>query len=165
MASHSPSTSRRLDSLNTNISCVREIKPAAPIRKPSLISDYEAYNTDNFHRVGPIALGENWVGDLMVECTVEVLKGDGSIVVELAKGHKVYRAEIDIKEQRAKLLEGSKENRNCLCFCFRRQQKKYFASLISTIVFSCGLMEASSSRTPSMSRPPRAKSVARSWRT
>ena len=76
---------------------------------PSLISDYEAYNTDNFHRVGSIALGENWVSDLMVEFTVQLTKGDGAIVVELVKGHKTYRAELDVKSQQAKLFDGPKE--------------------------------------------------------
>ncbi|MBX9655815.1 S26 family signal peptidase [bacterium] len=89
------------------------LRPRSQVSKdnptPSLISDFEAYNTDNFHHEGSAALGENWVGDLMIETTVELTKGEGAAVIELNKGRKTYRAELDVKSQQVKLYDGPKE--------------------------------------------------------
>ncbi len=51
----------------------------------SLITDFQGYNSYEPHPNGHT--GENWVGDLLVECDVKVLKPEGEVVLELSRSH------------------------------------------------------------------------------
>jgi signal peptidase I len=68
-----------------------------------LIRDFYAYNTGEYtnHRVGH---GENWVGDLALECEVEVRSDRGELVLELVKGGRKFQARIDVGTGDARLV-------------------------------------------------------------
>lgn len=63
--------------------------------KPQLITDRMGYNsavlrdTQAPFMETPTAPGLNWVGDLMLECNIDVQKAQGELVMELSKG--IYR--------------------------------------------------------------------------
>jgi signal peptidase I len=80
-----------------------------PEPKVGLINDFEAYNTDNYHNLGYFALGENWVGDLMVECDATPAAKAGVITAELIDGAHVYRAVFDLAAGSVKLVADEKE--------------------------------------------------------
>ncbi len=67
-----------------------------------VIRDFYAYNTGEYpnHRVGH---GENWVGDLALECEVEFRSDSGELVLELVKGGRTFQAHIDIESGDAQL--------------------------------------------------------------
>ncbi len=66
-------------------------KPAAGGRdvKPQLITDRMGYNSFTLEHSGDQTPYPNWVGDLMLECDVEVQKTQGELWFELSKG--IYR--------------------------------------------------------------------------
>lgn len=68
-----------------------------------LIRDFYAYNTGEYpnHRIGH---GDNWVGDLALECEVEVRSGNGELVFELVKGGRTFQARIDIASGDVRLI-------------------------------------------------------------
>jgi signal peptidase I len=68
-----------------------------------LIRDFYAYNTGEYpnHRVGH---GENWVGDLALECEVEIRSDDGELILELVKGGRKFQARIDVANGDARLV-------------------------------------------------------------
>ena len=68
-----------------------------------LIRDFYAYNTGEYpnHRVGH---GDNWVGDLALECEVEIRSDNGELVLELVKGGRTFQARIDIESGDARLV-------------------------------------------------------------
>jgi signal peptidase I len=57
-----------------------------------LITDFMGYNTWEPHAL-PL---ENWVGDLILECVVDVEQGEGDFVLELSKGVDRFRARWDL---------------------------------------------------------------------
>jgi len=62
--------------------------------KPSLITDFTDYNTSR--QQYPAPTGKSWVGDLLLECTVEVAKNQGELVLELSKGTDRFQAAWDL---------------------------------------------------------------------
>jgi signal peptidase I len=75
-----------------------------------LITDFYAYNT-SVQRGAPLdqpqMLGLHWVGDLMLECRLEITKSDGKALLELVKGGRHFRCEIDFQSGQARLsIEG-----------------------------------------------------------
>lgn len=60
-------------------------------KRPQLVTDFMGYNTyeNNLHSGPP---GENWVGDLMVDCEVAVEKPGGSLELELSRGADRFQA-------------------------------------------------------------------------
>jgi signal peptidase I len=75
---------------------VREIKRRA--HKPELICDFFAYNS--FEVNAPPRerwQGDNWVGDLMLECRLAVTKAEGEFWLELSKGVDRFQARFDLK--------------------------------------------------------------------
>src|SRR5262249_12250029 len=60
--------------------------------RPELISDFMGYNSWMPHP----APGQNWVGDLLIECDVEVQQASGELVLELSKGVDRFRARWDL---------------------------------------------------------------------
>ncbi len=65
----------------------RDKEDALTHEKParSLITDFLGYNSYEPHNAGHT--GENWVGDLLLECDVQVLKPEGEVVLELSRSH------------------------------------------------------------------------------
>lgn len=63
--------------------------------KPELITDFMSYNSFHldFHEQ---SVGANWVGDLMLECRVDALKGEGEFWMELSKGINRFQARWDL---------------------------------------------------------------------
>lgn len=73
--------------------------------RPRLITDFCAYNT-NVPRGGsvqPNMLGLHWVGDLMVECRLEITKDEGTAVLELICGGRHFRCDFDCQSGQARL--------------------------------------------------------------
>jgi signal peptidase I len=56
-----------------------------------LIVDSMAYNSANH-----VKHAQHWVGDLMIECNVEVVQPKGDFVLEVSKGHYRYQARWDL---------------------------------------------------------------------
>ena len=83
------------------------LKIAGP---PQLITDFESYNQFNLlqgHHEKPDA---NWVGDLMLECNVQVEKAEGFFYMELSRGINRFRARFDLEKGQCTLLkQGPKE--------------------------------------------------------
>lgn len=68
-------------------------------QRPQLISDYCAYNTSDFPDRGApetSGLGYHWVGDLALDCSLEVLKDGGSAVFQLVEGGRVFECVLDV---------------------------------------------------------------------
>jgi signal peptidase I len=71
--------------------------------KPALLTDLSGYNTyqNLFHR--PL-LGNNWVGDLLLECQVVLDKPQGELTLELSRGVDRFRARWDLSNGVCTLL-------------------------------------------------------------
>lgn len=88
--------------------------PANENRTPALITDFSAYNTEvgTRERLEPdsAVLGLHWVGDLAVECEMEVESQSGETLFELVEGGRVFRCGIDVSTGKATLsIEGGPE--------------------------------------------------------
>jgi Signal peptidase, peptidase S26 len=69
--------------------------PLAGKLEPQLITDIMDYNSvwlDNWEQTPP----QNWVGDLMLECRVDVRKSEGEFWLELSKGIHRFQARWDL---------------------------------------------------------------------
>jgi signal peptidase I len=74
--------------------------------KPLLITDFYAYDTSverNQPDAQPRFLGLHWVGDLMLECDLESTDGRGTAMLELVKGGRRFRCELDCETGEARL--------------------------------------------------------------
>ena len=78
-------------------------KPLDPQAK--LITDFCGYNAFSSGRIVADDLGFYWVGDLTVNCRIDVQKVEpnGEVVLELNEGPRVYRCRIDLASGRATL--------------------------------------------------------------
>jgi hypothetical protein len=75
--------------------------------RPQLITDFSGYNSYELPRPNqPRANGVNWVGDLMLECEVEVEKASGELWMELACGVDIFRARWELETGRCTLYRG-----------------------------------------------------------
>jgi signal peptidase I len=83
----------------------RESLPEGYRPRPRLITDFCAYNTGvpRGGSVQPQMLGLHWVGDLMVECQLELTRPEGTAVVELIKGGRHFRCDLDCQSGQARL--------------------------------------------------------------
>ncbi|HEV3078542.1 MAG TPA: signal peptidase I [Gemmataceae bacterium] len=73
--------------------------------KPELITDFMGYNTFVKDRGFPHPLpSPNWVGDLMVECNVDVQQPQGDLLFELSKGVDRFLARFDLASGRCTLV-------------------------------------------------------------
>jgi signal peptidase I len=68
-----------------------------------LIGDFYAYNTGEYHN-HQVNHGENWVGDLAMECEAEIRSDSGELVLELVKGGRTFQARIDVATGQARLV-------------------------------------------------------------
>lgn len=92
---------------------LRDVTDAAGMPTPSLITDFESYNTglgpkDNIDPAN-LAMQQNWVGDLMIDCSVGVPAMQGMVWFELVEGLRIYRCELNLKEQTIKLYQNDVE--------------------------------------------------------
>jgi len=80
--------------------------------RPQLIADGYAYNTsvtvaearrDRTIAPAPNSLGMNWVGDLGVECELEVDDAKGEVLLRLVEGGRVFLCRIDLASGTATL--------------------------------------------------------------
>jgi signal peptidase I len=65
-------------------------------RKPELITDFMAYNSFFVQGGSDRTPSHNWVGDLMLECNVQVTKAEGEFWMELSKGINRFQARWDL---------------------------------------------------------------------
>lgn len=83
--------------------------------RPQLITDFYAYNAkvtvpearfnnEPLPDLDAEALGVQWVGDLTVSCTVELLAPEGELMCELVEGERRYRCRIDLSTGVASLF-------------------------------------------------------------
>lgn len=73
----------------------------SPPPRPQLVSDFCAYNTATVigqpsREPEPAPLGLHWVGDLAVDCEVEIESSTGSLTLELVEGGRKFQCEIDL---------------------------------------------------------------------
>ncbi|HEX3727446.1 MAG TPA: S26 family signal peptidase [Pirellulales bacterium] len=74
--------------------------------RPRLITDFCAYNTSVPRGEvvpGPQLVGLHWVGDLLLECTLEITKAEGTATIELIQGGKHFRCDFDCATGQAQL--------------------------------------------------------------
>lgn len=83
---------------------------------PQLITDFYGYNTNESrggYPVSPKILGTHWVGDLAVECRVDVEDGEGELLLQLVEGGTVFECRINVTTGVARFLvpgeEGARE--------------------------------------------------------
>jgi signal peptidase I len=79
--------------------------------QPQLITDFYAYNTSvqrgSFTRDQPAILGLHWVGDLFLECQLDVAQPVGKALFDLVKGGQHFGCELDCATGEARLsIEG-----------------------------------------------------------
>jgi signal peptidase I len=98
----------------TDWTLVQNRESVAGRAKPQWIYDFYAYNgriavseaaTSVAHNELPdlpVDSGEQWVGDLTINCAVEVLAVGGELRFELVEGWRRYQCEIDLKTGRGK---------------------------------------------------------------
>ena len=81
--------------------------PARLSPVPQLISDAYTYNSGfvwpERSFVNPAAMGMHWVGDLMLECEVEIKGEDGALALDLVEGGKHFRCTFDLATGTARL--------------------------------------------------------------
>ena len=72
---------------------------------PHLITDFYAYNTgEQRHSLSDSApTGLHWVGDLMLEATLDVRQSQGSVVLDLVKGGRHFQCTLDVQTGQATL--------------------------------------------------------------
>src|SRR6476659_3213303 len=74
--------------------------------EPRLITDFYAYDTSvsrGYPLDQPQMLGMHWVGDLLVDCQLEVSGGSGSVELDLVKGGRHFGCTIDCNTGEARL--------------------------------------------------------------
>jgi signal peptidase I len=74
--------------------------------RPQLITDFYAFNTRVLRgEYGPAAsmLGLHWVGDLMVDCALDVRSDSGTVLLDLVKGGRHFRCDFDVASGTAEL--------------------------------------------------------------
>jgi signal peptidase I len=78
--------------------------------EPRLITDYYAYDTSvsrGYRPDQPQMLGMHWVGDLLIDCELEVGEGQGSLRLDLVKGGRHFYCDFDLNTGQATLsIEG-----------------------------------------------------------
>ena len=92
--------------------------PPGQVHSGQLITDGYAYNTNSLRasverggtiEPNPQAFGLNWVGDLVVDCQVDVLEEGGELLLELVEGGRVFQCRINLQDGKATLwIDGAK---------------------------------------------------------
>lgn len=76
-----------------------------------LITDFESYNSHRNSRrqASNTPEGENWVGDLMIECRANIVEKRGKLILELGEGTRRYQCVFDLAEDRVALLQNDRQ--------------------------------------------------------
>jgi signal peptidase I len=83
-----------------------ELWPPAVQPRPRLITDFYAFNTRVLRKdAGPAPgmLGLHWVGDLILDCELDVSSPSGTVMLDLVKGGRHFRSAIDLATGQAEL--------------------------------------------------------------
>ena len=93
----------------TAIECECPIPRTPP--KPTLITDFYSYNTNNTMSSNEAWLQSNWVGDLTLACRVdlEVAQPNGMLKLELVESGVSNRCEVDLISGLASIYHGEKK--------------------------------------------------------
>ena len=81
--------------------------------RPRLITDFYAYDTSvqrDAPRAQPRMLGLHWVGDLMLECELDVTQAYGKVLLELVEGGRHFRCQLDCQSGEAQLSIDALDN-------------------------------------------------------
>lgn len=81
------------------------LRTYGPHTQPELITDFEAYNDGIDTRSRRWESDMNWVGDLMLECTLGVERLSGQITLELVEGLRQYQCVFDLANKTVALLQ------------------------------------------------------------
>jgi signal peptidase I len=81
--------------------------PTPPF-SPELIKNFMGYNYVDTNRVDKRNEDQYWVGDLMVECDVDVTAGSGEFAIELSKGPDRFQARFDLSTGNCRLVRVGK---------------------------------------------------------
>ncbi len=92
---------------------VEESRDRPPVggTKPELITDFMAYNSFKTDSGVDVTPSPNWVGDLMLECNVQVAKADGEFWIELSKGINRFQARWDLSSGVCTLFQLGMDNK------------------------------------------------------
>jgi signal peptidase I len=63
---------------------------------PELITDFMGYNSFTTQSQPDAQPAPHWVGDLMIDCEVNIDKAEGQLVLELSRGRQRFRAEFNL---------------------------------------------------------------------
>jgi hypothetical protein len=81
---------------------------------PQLITDFYAYNTSELQqpsRYDADIFGSHWVGDLAIECNMQVNGSKGETLLQLVEGGQIFECRIDVATGKARfILPGTKVN-------------------------------------------------------
>jgi signal peptidase I len=82
--------------------------------QPKLITDFCGYNAFSSGRIAADDLGFYWVGDLTLNCSIDVAQSqpEGQVVLELNEGPRVYRCRIDLSTGRATIVYAEPRDKN-----------------------------------------------------
>jgi signal peptidase I len=78
--------------------------------KPELITDILSYNTGRPSQGAGLdrVTGQNWVGDLYLECQVKIDRAEGELILELSKGVDRFQARCQLSSGECSLLRNGK---------------------------------------------------------
>jgi signal peptidase I len=74
--------------------------------RPQLITDFYAFNARQLRKEGgpaPYMLGLHWVGDLILDCQVDVRSNQGIVLFDLVRGGRHFGCSVDVATGRAQL--------------------------------------------------------------
>jgi signal peptidase I len=86
---------------------VGQPRPEGPV-EPSIIRNFMGYNYADTGKIDHSNEDKYWVGDLMVECNVDVAAGAGEFLMELSKGPDRYQARFDLSTGVCRLMRVGK---------------------------------------------------------
>lgn len=81
--------------------------------RPQLITDFYAFNTRELRKEPwptTQALGMHWVGDLLLQCQIDVSSDDGRVLFDLVKGGRHFGCTIDVATGQARLSIDSRSD-------------------------------------------------------
>ena len=81
--------------------------------RPQLITDFYAFNTRQLRKdpwPAPQALGMHWVGDLILDCELDIGSDTGSLLLDLVKGGHHFGCAIDVQTGRVQLSIDSRSD-------------------------------------------------------
>ena len=150
---YATSTSSRLARLGRH-----QRKPSRACPRPRLITDFYAYNSGEVYggSSNDSQLGQNWVGDLVLEATIHAQSSEGAVLLDLVRRGPALR------DARSPWNRARRSSRSTTCPSFSRRPKRGSAARAgiafrlptSTGNCSCGSTASRSTSTPRLPTPP-----------